>query len=132
MTEYRAIVCGGRDYNDVSFIWSVLDEIDQMDGSGAIRLVIDGASDMNRTLSYMGANYWAHQWALARGRDTIRVPARWDIHGRAAGPIRNADMLANHNANLVIAFPGGRGTDDMIKRAERASIKVIRAAEEQP
>jgi hypothetical protein len=123
--KYRAIVCGGRRFSDVPLIWRTLDEIDQTWGNPALRCVIDGASDASNG-PYVGADYWAHQWALSRGRTTIRVPAKWDAYGRAAGPIRNGDMLAGHGANLVIAFPGGNGTRDMIARAELAGVEVIK------
>jgi hypothetical protein len=45
-------------------------------------------------------------------------------HGRAARPIRNQRMLDEGKPDLVVAFPGGRGTTDMIRRAERAGVPV--------
>ncbi len=50
--------------------------------------------------------------------------ADWHEHGRAAGPIRNARMIAEGRPDLVIAFPGGRGTADMVSRARKAGIEV--------
>jgi hypothetical protein len=50
--------------------------------------------------------------------------AQWKKHGRAAGPIRNQRMLDEGKPDLVVAFPGGRGTADMIRRAERAGVPV--------
>jgi hypothetical protein len=50
--------------------------------------------------------------------------AQWKKHGRAAGPIRNQRMLDKGKPDLVVAFPGGRGTADMIRRAERAGVPV--------
>jgi predicted Rossmann-fold nucleotide-binding protein len=35
-------------------------------------------------------------------------------------------MIEEYRANLVVAFPGGTGTADMIRQAEAASIKVLR------
>lgn len=40
--------------------------------------------------------------------------------------ISNGDMLAGYGANLVIAFPGGNGTRDMVARAELAGVEVIK------
>jgi len=54
--------------------------------------------------------------------------ADWDKHGRAAGPIRNAEMI-KENPNLVIAFPGGKGTDNCVKQAKEAGIVVLRVDE---
>jgi hypothetical protein len=52
--------------------------------------------------------------------------AEWDKHGRAAGPIRNQQMLDDGKPDLVLAFAGGRGTDDMCRRAREAGIEVRR------
>ena len=51
-----------------------------------------------------------------------RFPADWDKHGRAAGPIRNAQMA--RYADAVALFPGGRGTASMRRVAEKAGITV--------
>jgi hypothetical protein len=52
--------------------------------------------------------------------------ADWDKHGRAAGPIRNQQMLDEGKPDLVVAFllPQGSGTLDMIRRTEKAGIEV--------
>lgn len=43
-----------------------------------------------------------------------------------AGFIRNKEMLVEGKPDLVIAFPGGNGTDNMIDLADKAGIKVIK------
>jgi hypothetical protein len=61
----------------------------------------------------------------------IACPAAWREHGRAAGPIRNRQML-EHSLDLVealplgagllvIAFPGSRGTASLLDQARRLS-----------
>ncbi len=50
--------------------------------------------------------------------------ADWDKHGKAAGPIRNQQMLNEGKPDLVVAFPGGRGTADMVRRARKAGVPV--------
>lgn len=50
-------------------------------------------------------------------------PADWKKHGKAAGPIRNQEMV-DSGLDLLIAFPGGRGTADMVRRAEEAGVPV--------
>jgi ABC-type Fe3+-hydroxamate transport system substrate-binding protein len=52
--------------------------------------------------------------------------ADWHKHGRAAGPIRNKRMLDEGKPDLVVAFPGGRGTANMVKQAQAAGIPVQR------
>jgi YspA, cpYpsA-related SLOG family len=121
----KIIVCGGRDFVDVPMLWRELDQIAANTPEPGIRLVIDGASD-DVTGPYKGADYWAHQWALARNIPTVREHANWDQQGKAAGPIRNGEMLKRHTPYMVVAFPGGRGTSNMIDQAERAGVVVQR------
>jgi hypothetical protein len=68
----------------------------------------------------------AGECAKQAGLSIEVYPADWKKHGRSAGPIRNQHMLDVGKPNLVIAFPGGRGTADMMKRAEKAGIEVRR------
>jgi UDP-N-acetylmuramoylalanine-D-glutamate ligase len=51
-------------------------------------------------------------------------PAKWDLHGKSAGPIRNQQML-DTGVDLVIAFPGGKGTAHMVSIAKKAGVKVV-------
>ncbi len=78
------------------------------------------------------------------GWPQIACPAAWQQHGRAAGPIRNRQMLERSldlaaalplgAALLVIAFPGSRGTASLVDQARRLSrrssipIEVIEIA----
>jgi len=52
-------------------------------------------------------------------------PADWKKHGRSAGYIRNKQMLFEGKPDLVVAFPGGKGTAMMVDLANGAGIKVI-------
>ena len=110
----RVIVCGGRDYADVDTIREHLGLLRAVSPDAAI---IHGAAP--------GADSLAGYVAGTLGFDVEVHPANWAKHGRAAGPIRNQEML-DSGADLVIAFPGGRGTQDMASRAERAGIPVER------
>lgn len=56
-------------------------------------------------------------------------PADWGRYGKAAGPIRNQEMLES-GIDLVIALPGGRGTADMVRRAEGAGVPVRRGGQD--
>jgi hypothetical protein len=70
-----------------------------------------------------GADSLAHEAARDQGRRCEVFHADWERHGKAAGPIRNQAMI-DAGADLVIAFPGGRGTADLIRRARKAGIPV--------
>ena len=54
-----------------------------------------------------------------------RHMALWGTYGKAAGPIRNQEML-DSGVDLVLAFPGpqSRGTRDMVRRSKSANIPV--------
>ena len=71
-----------------------------------------------------GADSIAGLWALDRGILVDSKRPDWRKHGKAAGIIHNAEMLES-GVELVIAFPGGRGTEDMISRTKKAGIEVI-------
>jgi hypothetical protein len=72
-----------------------------------------------------GADAHAANWAL-KNRVPIKAwKADWRQHGNAAGPIRNQQMIDEGKPDLVIAFPGGRGTADMVQRAKAAGIEVF-------
>lgn len=53
-----------------------------------------------------------------------QVPADWKTHGKRAGSIRNQKMIDDYHPQLVVAFPGGAGTADMVRRARAAGIEV--------
>jgi hypothetical protein len=108
-TLKRFIVCGGRDYADADHVARVLMELPSDwtlvhgDGTGADTLA---------------ANWWRRH-----GRPVEAHPANWTKYGKSAGPRRNQEM-ADAGAEFLWAFPGGRGTADMTKRAKAAGIMV--------
>ncbi len=113
----RVLVCGGRDFNDWGRVMEVLDNI-HIDKK--IDTIIEGGAS--------GADTLAWKWAknrLGKG-NSISFEAEWDKHGKSAGPMRNQRMIDEGKPDIVVAFPGGRGTQDMIRRAVRAGIKVIK------
>lgn len=113
MGGLRVLVCGGRDYFDRDAAWAALDMIDHLRG---IACIIHGGAN--------GADYIAGRWAETRKVSCEEYPADWTKDGRAAGPIRNQRMLKLGCPDLVVAFKGGRGTADMVKRATAAGIPV--------
>lgn len=87
--------------------------------------VIEGGDKSNPR----GADRLARDWVVRRrcmatGDLGISEPADWPRWGGAAGPIRNQAMLDKHAPQIVLAFPGGAGTADMVDRAKRAGIPV--------
>ena len=72
-----------------------------------------------------GVDAAAYRWALESGIQPAVCPANWTYWKRAAGPIRNGAMLLLR-PHLVLAFPGGKGTQDMVLRATAAGVPVRR------
>lgn len=80
-------------------------------------IIINGAAD--------GADSVSSDWAIMRRAQLIEYPADWKKHKKAAGPIRNQEMLDKEQPDLVVAFPGGKGTADMVARARKAGVEVL-------
>lgn len=110
----RVIICGGRDYSETEVAWRGLDFLDR---DMKILTVIEGGAT--------GADRIGRDWAIARNKNVVTVNADWKTHGRAAGPLRNQRMLDEYKPDAVVFFPGGRGTEDMVRRAKTAGVKTI-------
>lgn len=70
-----------------------------------------------------GADRLARLWSESRGVHCASVCALWGKYGKKAGPLRNAAML-DLRPDVVIAFPGGSGTANMVRQAEAAGVRV--------
>ncbi len=109
------LVCGGREFNEEGFLYRVLDSA--LAHYKDIKIIAGGAR---------GADSLAVDWAKSRNVPFQEFPANWTRYKKSAGPRRNQQMLDENNIFLVIAFPGGSGTADMVARAEKAGIHVAR------
>ena len=105
----KVLVCGGRDYGDFHYLASILNEYE-------IDTIIHGNA--------RGADSLAERYGQIHGIPIERYPANWKKHGKAAGPIRNKEMLLDSEPDLVIACPGGRGTQHMIDTATEYGYEV--------
>jgi hypothetical protein len=76
-----------------------------------------------------GVDAAAIDWAVINWCPFIEYHANWKRYGKTAGPIRNQEMLDSEITKTdilkVMAFPGGNGTRDMIRRARKANLEVI-------
>lgn len=122
----RILVCGGRDYSDWPRVREVLDELAVKHSKhykptenwlpSDLTIIHGGAK---------GADSLADQWAAVNWSDLRVYEADWETHGRSAGPKRNQFMLEDGKPDLVVAFPGGRGTAHMVKIARDAGVPVM-------
>ena len=109
----RVLVCGGRDFTSFSRVCIELDKLDPQP-----TLLISGHA--------RGADQLAEQWAKENRIPARLFPADWDKYGKRAGYLRNVKMLEEGNPDLVVAFPGGKGTNMMVSIAESADIPIIK------
>lgn len=116
----RLLVCGGRTFADADGLASVLDEWHRR---RPLTVLIHGAA--------RGADSLAGQWARSRGIAVEPYPvtssewSAWKAVGRprpSPGTVRNARMLAEGHPDAVLAFPGGVGTADMVRRSKAAGV----------
>ena len=124
------IVCGGRDFDNAAF------------ENDCIDVAIKGFKlQKNNTIimsgGATGADTIALEWARANEWNAMRVPAKWNELGSAAGMARNLEMLelavrmhAEGSEVIVLAMPGGVGTSGMVAYAKKyartlACISVV-------
>lgn len=127
----RLLVTGGRDYRDRAHVFATLDAIH---AETPVTLLVHGAAT--------GADGLARDWAIERGIKHFPFPADWnDIHhpeavvkqrrdgtlyDAAAGPRRNRRMLDEGKPDMVLAFPGDKGTGNCIWEATQRGVPVRR------
>jgi hypothetical protein len=109
----RALVCGGRNYDHRDALYA---ELDRLHAEHHFSILIAGGA--------RGADTLACDWATTRCVPTKIYPANWKL-GPKAGRMRNQQMLDDGKPDLVIAFPGGKGTAGMLAIARRAGVRVI-------
>ena len=108
----RILVCGGRDYCDMKRVVIELQKVVELNS-----VIIHGGA--------RGADSLASQFAYEGNFDEQVYRAKWAYDGKSAGPIRNSRMLKESKPDVVVAFPGGKGTSHMVKIAKDAGIPVI-------
>ena len=118
MSEKRLLICGDRNWIDKDEIRQCIETIDP-------DVIIEGEA--------RGADRMAREVALEMdyilGDTLLSFPADWDKHHKAAGPIRNQQMLTEGQPTIVYAFHANigesKGTKDMIKRSLKAKIPTF-------
>lgn len=123
----RILVCGGRNFNDRNLLITTLDNICDERG-----WILEPTPDGNYLPDVFiiagkarGADTMAVDWAVVNWCEFKEFPAEWDKYGKSAGYIRNKQMLDEGKPDLVVAFPGGKGTHMMIDIARKAGVEVI-------
>ena len=138
MKPFHILVCGGRDFanpdvkpreealKEYRFLCRKLNELASKHSAFYVPednwlpsdiVIISGHA--------VGADRAAEDWAVVNWAHWIEFPADWKKYGKSAGYIRNKQMLVEGRPDLVVAFPGGRGTANMVKLAKEAGVPVI-------
>jgi predicted Rossmann-fold nucleotide-binding protein len=110
----RILICGGRDWHQITEFNAHLQSVRHLFAPAFC--VIEGGAT--------GVDTLARNWAKHNGLCCMTVRANWDLYGNRAGSLRNTWMLQFGMPDLVIAFPGGVGTNNMVQQAKKAGIDV--------
>jgi hypothetical protein len=115
----RILITGDREWFDKLMISAVLRSVTMFKDPASVT-VIEGEA--------RGADRLGASAARGLGLNVEPYPAEWDQYGRAAGHIRNQQML-DTGVDLCLAFHDrldeSKGTADMVRRCLKAGIKVI-------
>ena len=115
MNDETWLICGGRDFMDYHYLKVIMDNM--VSERGFPNTIVHGGAT--------GADRLGEKWAKALTLPVNEYPADWKAYGKAAGPIRNKEMLDKESPDVVIAFPGGKGTEHMIRIAKGRDIEVV-------
>jgi hypothetical protein len=126
----RVLITGDREWKDASKIRQVLMVLKTAHPDAII--VQGGARGADSIAKIIGTELFGE-------RQVETYPADWTRHGKAAGPIRNQQMLVEshqraeldgHRLEHAVAFHAdlahSKGTKDMVQRLERAGIPVLK------
>lgn len=114
----RLLVTGDRNWRDAPRVKvALIDWLLQTDSEPEDHVLISGDA--------RGADTYADVIGQLLGFTIERHPADWDTHGKAAGPIRNREMLES-GVDYCLAFHddlgASRGTRNMVEQIEKAGI----------
>jgi hypothetical protein len=111
----RIVVCGGRANSARGIVDQELTKLHRREN---VTLVSHGCSG-----AYASA---IESWARSQGIAIVRYPPNWELFGQQAESLRNTFMLQDSRPDLVVAFPGGHATSDLVRRAIIADIAVLK------
>lgn len=110
----RILICGGRDFNNSTLFDRVMATTESYFNPSFC--IIQGGA--------RGADRLAALWAFRKGCAMLEMRANWNFYNLSAGRVRNSWMLEFGMPDLVIAFPGGAGTQNMVQQAQARGFDV--------
>ena len=111
----RVLVCGGRDEHDSDYVEKTLTRL--LAARGPFERLIHGDA--------RGVDKMAGKWARDNGVLEWDFLPEWHHVDAGDGLSRNQRMIEVGSPDLVVAFPGGEGTEHMVSLAKAAHVEVI-------
>lgn len=114
--DYKVIIAGGRNFINYVMVAERCEYYLQNKMKTHNVIIVSGHAS--------GADSLGEKFAADHNLQCELHPADWELHGKAAGPIRNAEMA--EVADALIAFWDGKspGTKSMIDLARRKGLQV--------
>ena len=116
----RVLICGDRNWNNYELVYNTLFRENVSSTKPPIECVIEGEA--------RGADSCGRKAAGFLGIPILAFPADWKEYGKAAGPIRNQQMIDEGKPTEVWAFhndlKNSKGTKDMVLRSRKAGLPV--------
>lgn len=118
----RIIIAGTRTFKNLTLMKKKLDKL--LSKMNEITIITGGAPGADKMAQQWAFQYRKREAGINIGLPVINYYADWKKHKKAAGPIRNQEMV--DNADGLIAFWDGisPGTKDVIRKAKKKGLKV--------
>ena len=124
--EIRIIIAGGRNFSDYVLlekeVSKIISHLKEKCQNKQVSVVCGDAR---------GADTLGSKYAAFNNIHVYHFPAKWNLYGKQAGPVRNAQMAVfskeDNNIGVLIAFWDGlsKGTKSMIELAKEKHLDEI-------
>lgn len=111
----RIIIAGGRDFKDFDNLCRACDYYLQNKEKDSIEIISGCAR---------GADTLGEKYAKIHNYKLTKFPAKWNIHHRRAGFIRNEEMAEYADALIVFWDGMSKGTKHMIDTAIKYGLEL--------
>ncbi|UUV45994.1 DUF2493 family protein [Bacillus phage vB_BanS-Thrax1] len=111
----KVVIAGGRDFNHYILLKAKLLHYFRNYNLGDIEIVSGGAR---------GADSLGERFAKEHGCKIVRFLPDWELFGKSAGYIRNAEMAKYADACVCFWDGKSKGTKHMINLAEKEGLKL--------
>ena len=107
----KVVIAGSRTITDYEILLDAMSQVDWV-----ITEVVSGLAT--------GVDTLGMRWAKEKNIPVKEFRAEWELHGKAAGPIRNSQMAKYADAVIVIWDGESRGSKNMIEEAKGHGLEL--------